>query len=146
VEALERNGLGDKVEIRRTGCHGFCERGTIVTIFPSGVTYLQVKPDDVAEIVSSTLIAGEVIGRLLYHDEEGREIPKEDDIPFYRPQTPVVFGLNRFIDPNDIDSYIIRGGYSALAKALFVLSPEEVLEEVKAAQLRAAAAAASRPA
>ena len=136
VEELERAGLADTVDILRTGCHGFCERGTIVTIRPNEVTYLQVKPEDVAAIVDGTLVKGEIVGRLLYHDDEGNEIAFEDDIPFYKPQTPLVFGLNRYIDPNAIDTYLIRGGYGALAKALFQMAPQQVLDEVKAAELR----------
>ncbi len=136
VIELERAGLGDRVGIRRTGCHGFCEKGTIVTIQPQQVTYLQVRPDDVAEIVATTIVGGGVVERLLYRDDDGREILREDDIPFYKYQTPVVFGENRFIDPQNIDSSIVRGGYAALAKALFQMFPEEVLEEVKASKLR----------
>ncbi len=136
VDELERRGLGGGVDILRTGCHGFCERGTIVTILPQGVTYFQVKPDDVAEIVEASVVGGAVIDRLLYHNGDGRGILQEDEIPFYKHQTPLVFGLNRFIDPRDIDSYLARGGYAALAKALFHMSPEEVLAEVKAANLR----------
>ncbi len=134
VDELGRNGLG-QVQILRTGCHGYCERGTIVTILPQEVTYLQVKPEDAAEIVQTTLVGGGVVSRLVYQDE-GQEILREDEIPFYAPQTPVVFGLNRFIDPNDIDTYIEHGGYASLAKALFEMSPQQVLDEVKAAELR----------
>jgi NADH:ubiquinone oxidoreductase subunit F (NADH-binding)/(2Fe-2S) ferredoxin len=136
VDELDRTGLSGSVDIMRTGCHGFCERGTIVSILPREVTYLQVKPEDVPEIVAATLQRGEVVTRLVYHDEEAREILREAEIPFWAPQTPVVFGLNRYIDPNDIDSYILRGGYSSLAKALFTMTPEQVLEEVKTAELR----------
>ncbi len=136
VDELKRRGLDDRVEIRRTGCHGFCERGTIVSILPQDVTYLQVKPSDVAEIVAKTLLQGEVIDRLLYEDADGLRVPQENEIPFYKHQSPFVFGLNRFIDPKNIDSYIVRSGYSALAKALFQMSPQQVLDEVKAAQLR----------
>ena len=136
VDQLDRHGLDDRVEILRTGCHGFCERGTIVTILPQDVTYLRVKPDDVAEIVDKSVLTNEVVDRLLHHDDDGQGVLREDDIPFYKLQSPVVFGLNRFIDPHDIDSYIVRGGYAALAKALFQMSPEQVLDEVKAAELR----------
>ena len=136
VDELAKCSLDGGVDILRTGCHGFCERGTIVTVLPQEVTYLQVKPDDVAEIVAKTVVRGEVIDRLLYQDGDGRGIIHEDDIPFYRHQSPFVFGLNRFIDPQNIDSYILRGGYAALAKALFQMSPERVLEEVKTADLR----------
>ena len=136
VDELERNGLSDQVDILRTGCHGFCERGTIVTILPQEVTYLQVKPEDVAEIVAEHPREGRGHRPAALPDDDGQEILREDDIPFYTPQTPVVFGLNRFIDPNDIDSYIVHGGYAALAKALFEMTPEQVLDEVKAADLR----------
>jgi NADH:ubiquinone oxidoreductase subunit F (NADH-binding)/(2Fe-2S) ferredoxin/ferredoxin len=136
VDELAAKGLTDKVGILRTGCHGFCERGTIVAIMPEEITYLQVKPEDAAEIVATTLGEGKLVNRLLYLGADGNEIIREDDIPFYAPQTPLVFGMNRFIDPNDIDTYIARGGYAALAKALSTMKPEDVLNEVKAAQLR----------
>jgi len=136
VSELRDHKLEGRVAVRRTGCHGFCEQGTIVTVMPLEVTYLQVKPEDVGEIVTTTLIAGEVCDRLLYHDGDDTGIVHEDDIPFYRHQTPYVFGLNRFIDPQDIDSYIARGGYQSLAKALSEMAPQEVLDEVKAANLR----------
>jgi NADH-quinone oxidoreductase subunit F len=136
VAELEGNGLGAAVDIRRTGCHGFCEKGTIVTILPQEVTYLQVKPDDVAEIVARSVLQTEVIDRLLYHGDDGQSISHEGEIPFYKLQSPVVFGMNRFIDPQSIDSYIVRGGYAALAKALLQMSPQEALDEVKAAELR----------
>ncbi len=136
VDQLDRHGLDDRVEILRTGCHGFCERGTIVTILPQDVTYMRVKPDDVAEIVDKSVLTNEVVDRLIHHDDDGQGVLREDDIPFYKLQSPVVFGMNRFIDPQSIDSYIIRGGYTALAKALFRMSPEQVLDEIKAAELR----------
>jgi NADH-quinone oxidoreductase subunit F len=136
VDELTLGGLDGRVDLLRTGCHGFCERGTIVTILPQEVTYLQVKPEDVAEIVARTVLQGEVIDRLLYRDGDGVGILREDDIPFYRHQTPFVFGLNRFIDPKDIDTYIVQGGYAALAKALDQMSPQQALDEVKAANLR----------
>jgi NADH-quinone oxidoreductase subunit F len=135
-DQLREHGLEGRIEIRRTGCHGFCEQGTIVTVTPQEVTYLRVGPEDVAEIVATTLLKGEICERLLYHDGAGRGIPREDDIPFYKHQTPLVFGLNRFIDPQDIDSYIALGGYGALAKALSQMTPDQVLEEVKTANLR----------
>ena len=136
LDELGRHELDGRVDMRRTGCHGFCERGTIVTLLPSGVTYLQVKPDDVAEIVTRTVLQDEVIDRLLYRDADGNGVLREDEIPFYKRQTPFVFGLNRFVDPTDIDTYIVHGGYRALAKVLDRMSPQEVLDEIKAAELR----------
>lgn len=136
IKEIESSGLSAKVDVRRTGCHGFCERGVIVVLAPSGICYLSVKPADVPEIVSKTLGQNEIVERLLYVDEEGNRIAREEEIPFYKRQTRIVFGNNRFIDPQSIDDYIALGGYSALAKALTGMSPDAVLEEVKKANLR----------
>jgi len=136
VDELERNGLREKIDIRRTGCHGFCERGTIVVIFPEETCYLRVKPDDVPEIVSTTLVEKKLVDRLLYEDGNGQKIVHEGEIPFYKHQDRIVFGNNRLIDPKSIDDYIALGGYNALAKALSEMTPEQVLEEVKKANLR----------
>jgi NADH:ubiquinone oxidoreductase subunit F (NADH-binding)/(2Fe-2S) ferredoxin/NAD-dependent dihydropyrimidine dehydrogenase PreA subunit len=133
---LAKAGLADKVEIRRSGCHGFCERGTIVVIFPREICYLRVKPQDVPEIVSETLVKGEVVSRLLYQNEDGGTIIHENDIPFYKHQSRLIFGANRHIDPQNIDDYIALGGYAALSKALLEMTPQAVLNEVKEANLR----------
>jgi NADH:ubiquinone oxidoreductase subunit F (NADH-binding)/(2Fe-2S) ferredoxin len=133
---IGKNGLKEKVDIRRTGCHGYCERGTIVVIFPQEICYLRVKPEDVAEIIETTLVKGQVVERLLYEGEDAQKIIHEGDIPFYKHQSRIVFGPNRFIDPKSIDDYIARGGYAALAKVLSGMTPEAVLAEVKKANLR----------
>jgi NADH:ubiquinone oxidoreductase subunit F (NADH-binding)/(2Fe-2S) ferredoxin len=135
-QALEKNGLSGKVGIRRTGCHGFCERGAIVSIFPRDVCYLKVKPDDVPEIVSKTLLENQIVDRLLYEDDNGQKVMHEKDIPFYKSQNSIILGNNRYVDPQNIDDYIALGGYSALAKAFFQMNPELVLEEVKKSKLR----------
>ena len=136
VDEIERNGLRGKVDIRRTGCHGFCERGTIVVIFPEEICYLRIKPEDVPEIISTTLVEKKLVDRLLYEDSNGQKIVHEGEIPFYKHQNRIVFGNNRLIDPKSIDDYIALGGYSALSKALLGMTPEQVLEEVKKANLR----------
>jgi len=136
VDEIGRNGLRGKVDIRRTGCHGFCERGTIVVIFPEETCYLRVKPEDVPEIVSTTLVEKKLVDRLLYEDSNGQKIVHEGEIPFYKHQNRIVFGNNRLIDPKRIDDYIALGGYTALAKALLEMTPEQVLAEVKKANLR----------
>ena len=133
---ISNNGLGAKVDIRRTGCHGFCERGPVVVMFPEGTCYLSVKPADVPEVVSKTLVDKQLVERLLYKDSSGKTIAHEGDIPFYKFQSRIVFGNNTRIDPQSIDDYIALGGYSALAKALFKMSSEEVLNEVKKSNLR----------
>ena len=136
VSEIAQNGLKGKIDIHRTGCHGFCERGTIVVIFPEEICYLRVTPEDVPEIVSTTLVEKKLVDRLLYEDGSGQKIVHEGDIPFYKHQSRIVFGSNRFIDPKNIDDYIAVGGYSALAKALCEMTPEQVLEEIKEANLR----------
>jgi len=144
VEEIQKNGLQEKVDIRRTGCHGFCERGTLVVIFPEETCYLRVKPDDVPEIVSTTLIQKKIVDRLLYEDDDGKKVVHEGEIPFYKHQSRIVFGNNRLIDPNRINDYIALGGYSALAKALLEMTPEQVLNEVKKANLRGRGGVVSR--
>jgi NADH-quinone oxidoreductase subunit F len=136
VSEISKNGLTAKVDVRRTGCHGFCERGPVVVMFPEGTCYLGVKPADVPDVISQTFGNKQLVERLLYKDSAGKTIAHERDIPFYKFQSRIVFGNNTRIDPKSIDDYIALGGYSALAKALFKMSPEEVLGEVKKSNLR----------
>ena len=136
-EELKKQGLSAEVDFRRTGCHGFCERGPIIVIHPERICYLQIEPKDVPEIISQTIKEKKVIGRLLYTDPAtGKKITHESEIPFYKNQERLVFGSNGSIDPKNIDDYLALGGYSALAKALSQMTPEQVLEEVKKANLR----------
>jgi NADP-reducing hydrogenase subunit HndC len=135
MEISNRN-LQTKINVRKTGCHGFCERGTVVVIFPEEICYLHVKPDDVSEIVQKTLIENEIVDRLLYRDADGKKIVHEGEIPFYKLQNRIVFGNNKLINPKNIDDYIALGGYGALSKALFEMTPEQVLSEVKESNLR----------
>ena len=136
-EEISKNGLKVKVRMKFTGCHGFCEKGPLVVIHPQEVLYTAVKPKDVPEIIERTLKKGEVVERLLYKDPQTKEkIPRESEVPFYKHQKRLVFGMNGMIDPTSIDDYIRVGGYSALCKALFEMSPEQVIEEVKKAGLR----------
>jgi NADH:ubiquinone oxidoreductase subunit F (NADH-binding)/(2Fe-2S) ferredoxin/Pyruvate/2-oxoacid:ferredoxin oxidoreductase delta subunit len=132
-----KNGLKGKVEIKVTGCHGFCEQGPIMVIYPEGIFYPKVKPEDIPEIVARTVVNGEVIEDKLYKDPMSKKrISKEKDVPFYRQQHRLVFGNNGLIDPTDIDDYIAMDGYSALVKVLFTMSPEEVISAIKESGLR----------
>ncbi|MEJ2725630.1 MAG: NAD(P)H-dependent oxidoreductase subunit E, partial [Deltaproteobacteria bacterium] len=136
-EEIKKQDLSDKVDIRRTGCHGFCERGPIIVIHPEEICYFQVEPDDVPEIVSKTIKEKKVIDRLLFKEPSTREkIIRESEIPFYKNQERLVFGSNGSIDPKSIDNYLTVGGYSALAKALSEKTPEQVVELVKNSKLR----------
>ncbi|MBU2551396.1 MAG: SLBB domain-containing protein, partial [Proteobacteria bacterium] len=136
-DEIKKQGLSSDVEIRKTGCHGFCERGPIIVIHPEEICYLQIRPEDVPEIVSETVKGKQVMERLVYTDPNTHEkITHESEIPFYKHQERLVFGSNGNIDPKNIDDYLAIGGYSALAKVLFGMSPEQVLEEVKQSKLR----------
>jgi len=134
---LEKQGLTDQVYLRKTGCHGFCEQGPIAVIYPEGICYLRVKAEDIAEIVSETLMQKKVVERLVYVDPTtGERAVHEDDIPFYKNQERLVLGLNTKIDPKSLEDYLAVGGYQALSKVLFTMTPESVIGEVKAASLR----------
>ncbi len=134
---LQAQGLGDQVELRKTGCRGFCERGPVVVTHPDESCYLQVEPGDAQEIVAQSVNGHAAIDRLMYTDPGTEErIQKESDIPFYAHQVRRVFGSNGSIDPKSIDDYLAIGGYSALEKALFQMTPEGVVEEVKKSKLR----------
>ena len=136
-QEIEKQGLSATVDVRRTGCHGFCERGPIVVIHPEEICYFNIEPKDVAEIVSETIKEKKVVERLLYTDPGTNEkIIHESEIPFYKYQERIVFGSNSKIDPKSIDDYLAIGGYAALAKALTGMSAEQVLGEVKKANLR----------
>jgi NADH-quinone oxidoreductase subunit F len=137
TEELKKQGLSAQVDIRATGCHGFCERGPLVVIRPKNIFYQRVKVKDVPEIVSETVLNGKILDRLLYTDPaSGKKIVSEHEVPFYKKQKRLVFGSNGYIDPTSIDDYLAVGGYAALAKALFKMSPEEVISEVKKSGLR----------
>ncbi|MBI4668538.1 MAG: 4Fe-4S dicluster domain-containing protein [Elusimicrobia bacterium] len=134
---LKRAGLQDQVTIRRTGCHGFCERGPILVIEPEGIFYQQTTPDDVPVIVEETIKNKKIVDRLLYAmPSTGEKIVYEKDVPFYKKQTRFILAANSLIDPKNIDDYISMGGYTALAKALKDMKPETIVEEVKQSGLR----------
>jgi NADH-quinone oxidoreductase subunit F len=136
-EELKKQGLQRKVDIKETGCPGFCERGPLIVIHPEEICYLRVQPSDAEEIVSQTILAKKVIDRLLYVDPiTGEKIVRESEIPFYKNQKRHLLGNNIKIDPKSIDDYLAVGGYSALAKALSQETPEQVVEMVKASNLR----------
>lgn len=134
---IEKQGLKTAVDTKGTGCPGFCERGPVVVIYPEEICYLQVKPEDVSEIVLETLMEKKVVDRLLYVEPStGEKATRESDIPFYKHQERINLCNNIKIDPKSIDDYLAIGGYSALAKVLFQMTPGQVLEEVKKSNLR----------
>jgi NADH-quinone oxidoreductase subunit F len=136
-EALKQSLLENDVEIKTTGCHGFCERGPLVVIQPNGIFYQRVKPADAKLIVDQTIKGQKLVNRLLYKDPQTKEVMiHEKDIPFYKKQMRLIFGKNGFMDPTSINDYIALGGYQAAAKALTTMQPEEIIEVVKKSGLR----------
>ncbi|HCS48265.1 MAG TPA: NADH-quinone oxidoreductase subunit NuoF, partial [Candidatus Aminicenantes bacterium] len=134
---IKKQNRQDSVEVRTTGCHGFCERGPIVVIQPEGIFYQRIQLKDVKEIISETIIDQKIIDRLLYVDSKtGEKIVAEKDVPFYKKQKRIVFGNNGLIDPTEIKDYIAVNGYSALSKVLESMAPQEVIEEIKSSGLR----------
>ena len=126
-----------KVEIRETGCHGFCAKAAVVGIDPQGIFYQQVTPGDVLEIVSKTVGQGKLVERLLYHDSaNGKAIPLAQDIPFYKGQVINALSNCGKIDPKSIEHYIERDGYAAMARVLSSMTPDQVIDEVKRSGLR----------
>jgi NADH-quinone oxidoreductase subunit F len=136
-EEIEKQGLPGTVDIRTTGCHGMCEQGPNVVIYPEGIYYVKVALKDVPEIVKQTIQGKKLVDRLLYADSvSGQKAVHLNEIPFYKHQSRNLIGNNTRIDPTNIDDYIGIGGYAALSKALFEMKPEDVLGEVKMANLR----------
>ena len=117
--------------VKTTGCHGFCERGPLVALLPSGILYTKVKPSNVEKIIDKTVLGGEVIPSLTYKNPaDGQRIAAYAEIPFYKNQLRVAMRNIGRIDPTDILDAIAEGAYAGLAKALFQMTPEAVIEEV----------------
>jgi NADH:ubiquinone oxidoreductase subunit F (NADH-binding)/(2Fe-2S) ferredoxin/Pyruvate/2-oxoacid:ferredoxin oxidoreductase delta subunit len=141
AEAIERelvkHDLAETVELRRTGCHGFCEIEPVVAIYPRGLVYQGVSCTDVPEIISESVIRQGTVDRLLYTDPAtGLKCAAEPEIPFYEKQRRILLSSNSLIDPCRIEDYIAEGGYFALASALFEMTPDEVVDEIGRARLR----------
>jgi NADH-quinone oxidoreductase subunit F len=133
ADEVEKKGLDVSVKlfVKPTGCHGFCERGPLVALQPSGILYTKVKAKQVEQIIDTTIVGGEVIKKLLYKNPVDNErIADYNEIPFYKHQKRVAMRNIGRIDPTDLKDAVAEGAYSGLAKALFDMTPDEVLEEV----------------
>lgn len=136
-EELTKAGKLEEIDIIETGCHGFCEMGPIVIVYPEGTLYCQVHAEDVPEIVENHLVKGELVERLLFKDQRtGQRIASYRDVPFYKEQLRVALRNCGQIDPEDIREYISLHGYAALSKVLTTMNPQEVIEELKKSGLR----------
>jgi NADH:ubiquinone oxidoreductase subunit F (NADH-binding)/(2Fe-2S) ferredoxin len=126
-----------EITLKRTGCHGFCQQGPLIVIEPEGTLYSKVKTDDIPEVMQSILPGGKPLDRLFYHDPiTTKSVRYYHDIPFYSKQERTILKHCGNIDPEDINDYLAIGGYNALKKALFEMTPEQVISEVKSSGLR----------
>jgi NADH:ubiquinone oxidoreductase subunit F (NADH-binding)/(2Fe-2S) ferredoxin/NAD-dependent dihydropyrimidine dehydrogenase PreA subunit len=137
AEELKKNKLDQEIKLGETDCHGFCEMGPLVIVYPEGTFYIRVKAEDVPEIVEEHLVKGRIVDRLLYKAPVTEdEIPTYKELDFYRKQYRVALRNCGSIDPEKIQEYIARDGYASLEKAVYDLTPEQVIEEVKTSGLR----------
>lgn len=136
-QELANRGLTDRIEVKKTGCRGFCENGPVMAIEPADIFYNRVEPECVSDIVSETLGHGRPVKQLLYTDPETKnKIRREKDIPFFGKQVRRVLANCGKIDPTNIEDYIAAGGYEAIVRVLSRMTPEQVIDEVTAAKLR----------
>lgn len=134
---LTKRNLQDEVQIIMTGCNGFCAQGPIMVAYPDGVLYSRVKPEHAPLIVEEHVLKGRVVEKLLFKEEAAKDrVPLMKDIGFFGLQRLIVLRNRGLIDAENIDEYIARDGYAALAKAVTQMTPEEVIEEVKKSGLR----------
>ncbi|HRT28871.1 MAG TPA: NADH-quinone oxidoreductase subunit NuoF [Kiritimatiellia bacterium] len=135
-KAVKANGLANEVQVVRTGCLGFCEKGPVVKILPQDTFYVEVKPEDAEVIVKEHLVEGRVVSRLLYDTKQSKANVAIEGIDFYQKQFRIVLRNCGVIDPDKIDEYIARDGYKALEKVLFEMKPQDVINEVSKSGLR----------
>ncbi len=135
--ALTEKGINGKVVLKTSGCHGLCAKGVRVLIRPQEISYEKVTPQDVPEIVETTLVNGGVVDRLIYQDPVTEEkCAHKAEIPFYQNQQPIVLRKLDIIDPESLDDYLLMGGYRTLRKIFFEMTPEQVIEAVERSGLR----------
>lgn len=129
-------GLGDQIELRVTGCHGFCQVEPFILVEPGLHLYPQLKMEDVPRVIKAVL-GGDVEEDLIYSEPQvGTKFHSQSDIPFFKKQTRTILGSNQMLDPIRIFDYFERDGYAALEKVLSIADPEWVVEEIKASGLR----------
>ena len=135
--ASDLKGYDKEIQVIRTGCFGLCAAGPIVVVYPAGVYYSHVTPDDVEEIVNEHLIKGRPVQRLIYKEMDEKGINTTlNESDFYKKQHRIALRNCGLIDPENIDEYIAFDGYKALEKCLTQLSRDDVVEMVVASGLR----------
>jgi len=137
VREIEKQGLEDEVYIATTGCNGFCAAGPLMIAYPDEIFYQKLTARDVPYFVEEYLLKGRVVKKHLFKSPDAAEsIPKIKDIGFFSSQILVALRNRGLIDPDKIDEYIAREGYMGTAKALLEMTPEQIVEELKASGLR----------
>jgi NADH-quinone oxidoreductase subunit F len=137
VEEIKKRKAEADIEVKTTGCHGFCERGPIVVIYPDNIFYQRVKPEDAAVVVDNLLNGKKVVERLLYVDPNTNEkVIKVNDVSFYKKQRRLILGSNGRVDPTKIEDYLTVDGYRALRSVLQSRTPRWVIDEIKKSGLR----------
>lgn len=136
-QEIERQGLSKEIQVVQTGCNGFCAVGPVALVQPEGIFYQQLSVEDVPEIVSEHFLKGKPIERLMYKDPTTKKvIPIMSEIPFFAHQMFWAMRNKGIIDPEQIEDYIGRDGYLGVAKALFEMTPEQIIQEVKVSGIR----------
>ena len=134
-QEIAARGLSERVRVVRAGCHGLCSGAVAVVIDPIGVFYKNVTPEDASEIITATVLEGQVIERLCF-SSEGETARRKNDIPFYAHQNRMVLANCGVLDPRSLDDSIAHGGYASIAKVLSGMSPDDVIEEMIKSGLR----------
>lgn len=136
-DELATRDLAEEVKVVETGCHGFCEKGPIMIVYPEGVFYCELEPEDAETIVEEHVLKGRIVDDLLYEEPISKEnIPSYKDIDFYSKQERLVLSNCGRIDPENIEEYIAADGYEAAGRALTEMEPQEIIDEVKDSGLR----------
>ena len=134
---IAKAGLSDKVNAHITGCFGFCEQGPIVKVFPDDVFYVQVAPEDAAELVKTHLVDGNRVHRLLYQDPDSHEkVNTQHEMSFYKKQKRIALRNCGLINPELISEYIACRGYEAIGRCITEKTPQDVIDEIKLSGLR----------
>jgi NADH-quinone oxidoreductase subunit F len=132
---IERD-LIDRIRLRITGDHGFCQMAPYVVTEPQGAFYVKVTTDDVPRIIEAVLAGGYVEDKLYQDPSTGERYRHQEEVPFFQKQRRVLLGKNQRLDPIRLFNYVTSGGYAALSKVLERDDPAWVVEEVKRARLR----------
>ena len=134
---LKNKGLENEIQVVMTGCNGFCANGPIMAVLPEGIFYQKLKPEDIPFLVEEHFLKGRPVEKFMYKElEKKTAVPAMKDIPFFNLQVLRALRNKGMIDPEKIEDYIARDGYQAAAKALLQMTPEQIINEIKASGLR----------